>query len=115
MALLDDVAGIAKMAAASIDDVGAAAGKAATKATGVVVDDAAVTPKYVMGLSPSRELPIIWRIAKGSFRNTGSMVGGSSTDRSTTSSGSANPTSRSSSAGRTSPGRAHGTGRPAQC
>ncbi|MBB4082201.1 DUF808 domain-containing protein [Brevundimonas lenta] len=69
MALLDDVAGIAKMAAASVDDVGAAAGKAATKATGVVIDDAAVTPKYVTGLSPSRELPIIWKIAKGSLRN----------------------------------------------
>jgi len=69
IALLDDVAGIAKMAAASIDDVGAAAGKASTKAAGVVVDDAAVTPRYVTGLSPSRELPIIGKIAVGSFRN----------------------------------------------
>ena len=69
MALLDDVAGIAKLAAASIDDVGAAAGKASTKAAGVVVDDAAVTPRYVTGLSPSRELPIIGKIAAGSIRN----------------------------------------------
>ncbi|MDQ1152830.1 DUF808 domain-containing protein [Brevundimonas sp. SORGH_AS_0993] len=69
IALLDDVAGIAKMAAASIDDVGAAAGRASTKAAGVVVDDAAVTPRYVTGLSPSRELPIIGKIALGSFRN----------------------------------------------
>lgn len=69
MALLDDVAGIAKLAAASIDDVGAASGKAGVKAAGVVVDDAAVTPKYVTGLSPSRELPIIGRIAVGSVRN----------------------------------------------
>jgi predicted DNA repair protein MutK len=69
IALLDDVAGIAKMAAASIDDVGAAAGKASAKAAGVVVDDAAVTPRYVTGLSPSRELPIIGKIALGSFRN----------------------------------------------
>ena len=69
IALLDDVAGIAKLAAASLDDVGAAAGKASTKAAGVVVDDAAVTPRYVMGLSPSRELPIIGKIALGSFRN----------------------------------------------
>ena len=69
IALLDDVAGIAKLAAASLDDVGAAAGKASTKAAGVVVDDAAVTPRYVMGLSPSRELPIISKIALGSFRN----------------------------------------------
>ena len=69
IALLDDVAGIAKLAAASIDDVGAASGKAATKAAGVVVDDAAVTPRYVTGLSPSRELPIIAKIAAGSVRN----------------------------------------------
>jgi predicted DNA repair protein MutK len=69
IALLDDVAGIAKLAAASIDDVGAASGKAASKAAGVVIDDAAVTPKYVTGLSPSRELPIIGRIAVGSVRN----------------------------------------------
>ncbi|RZJ28236.1 MAG: DUF808 domain-containing protein [Brevundimonas sp.] len=69
IALLDDVAGIAKLAAASIDDVGAAAGKAGVKAAGVVVDDAAVTPKYVTGLEPSRELPIIGKIAIGSIRN----------------------------------------------
>ncbi|HEX8471561.1 MAG TPA: DUF808 domain-containing protein [Brevundimonas sp.] len=69
IALLDDVAGIAKLAAASLDDMGAAAGKASTKAAGVVVDDAAVTPRYVMGLAPARELPIIGKIAIGSIRN----------------------------------------------
>ncbi len=69
VALLDDVAGLTKLAAASLDDLGAAAGKAGTKAAGVVVDDAAVTPRYVEGLSPQRELPIIWKIAKGSLRN----------------------------------------------
>jgi hypothetical protein len=68
-ALLDDVAVIAKLAAASIDDVGAAAGRAGFKAAGVVVDDTAVTPRYVTGFTPDRELPIIWRIAKGSIRN----------------------------------------------
>jgi uncharacterized protein len=68
-ALLDDVATIAKIAASSIDDIGAAAAKAGTKAAGVVVDDAAVTPRYVTGFDPSRELPIIWRIAKGSIKN----------------------------------------------
>lgn len=68
-ALLDDVAAIAKLAAASLDDVGAAAGKASTKAAGVVIDDTAVTPGYVAGLAPERELPIIWRIALGSLRN----------------------------------------------
>jgi len=68
-ALLDDVAAIAKLAAASIDDVGAAAGRAGVKAAGVVVDDTAVTPRYVTGFTPDRELPIIWRITKGSLRN----------------------------------------------
>ena len=68
-ALLDDVATIAKIAASSIDDVAAAAGKASTKAAGVVIDDTAVTPQYVTGFTPDRELPIIWRIAKGSLKN----------------------------------------------
>jgi uncharacterized protein len=68
-ALLDDVAAIAKLTAASIDDIGAAAGRAGAKAAGVVVDDTAVTPRYVTGFTPDRELPIIWRIAKGSLRN----------------------------------------------
>ena len=67
--LLDDVAALAKLAAASIDDVGAAAGKASVKAAGVVVDDTAVTPTYVHGLAADRELPIIKRIALGSIRN----------------------------------------------
>lgn len=69
LALLDDVAAMAKLAAASIDDVGAAAAKASAKAAGVVIDDAAVTPRYVTGLRPDRELPIIGRIALGSLRN----------------------------------------------
>lgn len=68
-ALLDDIAALAKVAAASIDDVGAAAGKASAKALGVVVDDAAVTPRYVRGLLAKRELPIIKKIAIGSLRN----------------------------------------------
>ncbi|WP_406650021.1 DUF808 domain-containing protein [Aliisedimentitalea scapharcae] len=69
LALLDDVAGIAKVAAASIDDVAAAAGKAGAKTAGVIIDDAAVTPKYVQGFAPARELPIIWRITRGSLFN----------------------------------------------
>ena len=69
LALLDDVAGIAKVAAASVDDITAAAAKAGTKAAGVVIDDAAVTPKYVTGFAAARELPMIWRIARGSFIN----------------------------------------------
>ena len=68
-ALLDDVATLAKLAAASVDDVGAAAGRASAKAAGVVVDDTAVTPQYVAGVAAERELPIIKRIAIGSFRN----------------------------------------------
>jgi predicted DNA repair protein MutK len=67
--LLDDVAALAKLAAASVDDVGIAAGRASMKAAGVVVDDAAVTPAYVRGLAADRELPIIKRIALGSLRN----------------------------------------------
>lgn len=67
--LLDDIAALAKLAAASLDDVGAAAGKASVKAAGVVVDDTAVTPAYVRGLAAERELPIIRRIAIGSLRN----------------------------------------------
>lgn len=67
--LLDDVAAIAKLAAASVDDLGAATGRATAKAVGVVVDDTAVTPQYVHGIAAERELPIIWRIAKGSLRN----------------------------------------------
>ena len=69
VALLDDIAGITKLAAASLDDVTAAAGKAGTKAMGVVVDDAAVTPRYVTDFHPDRELPIIAKIAMGSLRN----------------------------------------------
>lgn len=69
VALLDDVAAIAKLAAASLDDVAGAAGKAGVKAAGVVIDDTAVTPRYVVGLSPDRELPIIAKIAMGSLRN----------------------------------------------
>ena len=69
VALLDDIAAMAKLAAASVDDVAAAAGRASAKAAGVVVDDTAVTPRYVQGLTPDRELPIIKRIAIGSLRN----------------------------------------------
>lgn len=67
--LLDDIAALAKLAATSIDDVGAAAGKASAKAAGVVIDDTAVTPAYVRGLAAERELPIIKKIAVGSLRN----------------------------------------------
>ena len=68
-ALLDDIATLAKLAAASVDDVGAAAGRASAKAAGVVIDDTAVTPRYVQGVTANRELPMIWKIAKGSLRN----------------------------------------------
>lgn len=68
-ALLDDVAAIAKVAAASLDDTAAAAVKASAKAAGVVVDDAAVTPRYVVGFSADREIPIVAKIARGSLKN----------------------------------------------
>jgi predicted DNA repair protein MutK len=69
VALLDDVAALAKLASASVDDVGAAAGRASAKAAGVVVDDTAVTPRYVHGFTADRELPMVKRIAIGSLRN----------------------------------------------
>jgi predicted DNA repair protein MutK len=69
VALLDDVSVIAKAASASVDDITLAASKAGSKTAGVVIDDAAVTPSYVTGLSPARELPIIWKITKGSLFN----------------------------------------------
>lgn len=68
-ALLDDVAALVKLTAASADDVAAAAGRASVKAAGVVVDDAAVVPQYVSGIEPKREFPIVWKIAKGSLVN----------------------------------------------
>lgn len=69
IALLDDVAAIAKMAAASLDNVATQAAKAGMKAAGVVIDDAAVTPRYVVGFAAQRELPIVGKIAAGSLRN----------------------------------------------
>src|SRR3974390_3738391 len=69
IALFDDVAAIAKVAAASLDDVAAQTTKAGAKAVGVVIDDTAVTPRYVVGFAAQRELPIVGRIAAGSLRN----------------------------------------------
>jgi predicted DNA repair protein MutK len=69
LGLLDDVTALAKVAAASIDDVAGQAAKAGLKAAGAVIDDTAVTPNYVTGFTADRELPIVWRIAAGSVRN----------------------------------------------
>jgi predicted DNA repair protein MutK len=69
IALLDDVVGLAKIAAASLDDVTAQAGRAGVKAAGIVIDDAAVTPRYVVGFAAARELPIIGKITLGSLKN----------------------------------------------
>lgn len=68
-ALLDDIAVLARAAASSVDDVLAGASHASAKATGVVIDDAAVTPQYVQGITPKRELPVVWRITRGSLLN----------------------------------------------
>ncbi|MDU7361664.1 MAG: DUF808 domain-containing protein [Propionibacteriaceae bacterium] len=73
-ALLDDIAAIAKLAASSLDDIGAAAGRAGAKAAAVVVDDTAVTPKYLQGFTPQRELPVIWKITKGSLLNKAIII-----------------------------------------
>lgn len=67
--LLDDVAALVKLTAASVDDISGAAGRATAKAAGVVVDDTAVTPQYVEGIAAEREVPMIKRIALGSLRN----------------------------------------------
>ena len=69
LALLDDVAAIAKIASASLDDIAGQAAKAGAKAAGAVIDDAAVTPKYVHGFQAARELPIVWKIARASIFN----------------------------------------------
>jgi uncharacterized protein len=69
ISLLDDIAALAKIAASSLDDASAMAAKAGSKAAGIVIDDAAVTPRYVVGLASDRELPIIAKIAKGSLKN----------------------------------------------
>jgi predicted DNA repair protein MutK len=75
LALLDDMAMIARAAATALDDASAAAAKAGAKSAGVVIDDAAVTPGYVIGFSPARELPIVLRIAKGSLFNKLVLIG----------------------------------------
>jgi len=69
LALLDDIVALTKLAAVTLDDAAGQAAKASAKAAGVVIDDAAVTPRYVTGLAAERELPIVWRITKGSLRN----------------------------------------------
>jgi predicted DNA repair protein MutK len=69
LALLDDVAALVKVSAASLDDIGAQVAKTGGKVSGIVIDDAAVTPKYVVGLDPKRELTIIWNIARRSLFN----------------------------------------------
>jgi len=69
LALLDDVVALAKVAAASLDDAATQTIKASAKAAGVVIDDAAITPRYVVGFAAERELPIIGRIARGSLKN----------------------------------------------
>jgi predicted DNA repair protein MutK len=73
-ALLDDIAVLARAAAASIDDVVAGAAKASAKSAGVVIDDAAVSPQYVRGLTPQRELPVVWRITRGSLINKALII-----------------------------------------
>ena len=70
LALLDDVVALTKLAAATLDDAASQAVKASAKAAGVVIDDAAVTPRYVTGLAAQRELPIVGRIAYGSLRTS---------------------------------------------
>ena len=67
LAILDDVSALLKATAASLDDVPAQVAKTTSRVAGIVIDDAAVTPKYVVGLDPSRELIIIFHIARSSL------------------------------------------------
>ncbi|MBS9721943.1 DUF808 domain-containing protein [Tianweitania sp. BSSL-BM11] len=69
LGLLDDIAGIVKVAASSVDDVAGMATKAGVKASAAVIDDAAVTPRYLDGFAAKRELPIVGKIAVGSLKN----------------------------------------------
>jgi predicted DNA repair protein MutK len=69
LALLDDIAALVKVSAATLDDVPTQVAKTTGKVSGIVIDDTAVTPKYVVGLDPSRELAIIWQITKKSLIN----------------------------------------------
>jgi len=72
--LFDDIAALAKIAAASVDDIVAGSSKAASKTSAILIDDAAVSPQYFQGISPSRELPMVWRIARGSLVNKGIVI-----------------------------------------
>jgi predicted DNA repair protein MutK len=69
IALLDDIAALAKMAAVTLDDAASQTAAAGAKASGIVIDDAAVTPRYVVGIAAEREVPIVRQIAMGSLRN----------------------------------------------
>ncbi len=75
LALLDDVAALVKVSAASLDDVPTQVAKTTGKVSGIVIDDTAVTPKYVVGLDPKRELSIIYQIAKKSLVNKAVFLG----------------------------------------
>jgi predicted DNA repair protein MutK len=59
---------------AIVDDILTAALKASAKSAGVVIDDAAVTPQYVAGLTPTRELPVVFKIARGSLINKFAII-----------------------------------------
>lgn len=73
-ASIDDISVIAKSAATSVDDIAVGAGKAASKTAPVLIDDTAVTPQYLQGILPTRELPIVWRIARGSLVNKAIII-----------------------------------------
>ncbi|WP_276496687.1 DUF808 domain-containing protein [Pontibacter litorisediminis] len=75
LALLDDVSALVKVSAASLDDVPTQVAKTTGKVSGIVIDDTAVTPKYVVGLDPKRELSIIFQIAKRSLINKAVFLG----------------------------------------
>ena len=67
LALLDDIASV-------LDDVAAFSKLAAKKTAGVLGDDLALNAQQVAGVQASRELPVIWAVARGSFVNKAVLV-----------------------------------------
>ena len=62
LALLDDIASV-------LDDVALMTKMAAKKTAGVLGDDLALNAEQVSGVRAERELPVVWAVSKGSFRN----------------------------------------------
>src|SRR3970282_2435097 len=67
LTLLDDIASV-------LDDVALLTKLAARKTAGVLGDDLALNAQQVTGVRAVRELPVVWAVAKGSFKNKAILV-----------------------------------------